>query len=70
MKHNYLLFIALFVLLSLVGVLTRQMHNTDLLVYNSLAEKLTGNQIKDYIELQDKWKWVGFSIVPIYCVSN
>jgi hypothetical protein len=35
------------------------------LLINSLSEQLTSKQIKDYLEFQDKWKWISYLIVPV-----
>ncbi|NJM79384.1 MAG: hypothetical protein HC854_06830, partial [Flavobacterium sp.] len=35
-------------------------------MYSSYAEKLTKGQIDNYLDLQDKWEWVSYSILPIY----
>jgi hypothetical protein len=36
------------------------------LLFNSLSEQLTSRQIKDYLEFQDKWKWINYIIIPIF----
>lgn len=37
----------------------------DNLIYNSLAEKLTSQQIEDFLHLQKKWHWLGYLFMPI-----
>jgi len=37
----------------------------DKLIYNSLAEKLTSQQIEDFLHLQKKWQWLGYLFIPI-----
>lgn len=37
----------------------------DNLIYNSLAEKLTSQQIEDFLNLQKKWQWLSYFFIPI-----
>lgn len=38
----------------------------DKILYNSLTEKLTSNQIENYFEFQNKWNWLGNVFLPIF----
>jgi hypothetical protein len=49
----------------LLGEATKTLLNFDALVYNSLAEKLTLGQIKNYIEFQNKWQWLTYILLPL-----
>lgn len=40
--------------------------NTDLLIYNSLSEKLGKEQVLEILSLQKKWEWVGYLFAPIF----
>lgn len=59
----------LFIFLSIGSVfiieITYKLLNFDVLVYNSFFEKLSRQQINDYFEFQEKWKWLGYTILPI-----
>jgi hypothetical protein len=59
-----------FIILSIILIFLSEIANLILdfkeLYYNSLTEQFTLNQIKNYIEFQEKWKWVGYILVPIF----
>jgi hypothetical protein len=59
-------FILLCIGLIIFGEVTKWSLNLDRLLQNSLAEKLTTEQIKNYFDYQDKWKWVSYIFTPIY----
>lgn len=43
----------------------------DNLIYNSLAEKLTSQQIEDFLNLQKKWQWLSYFFIPILlCIKT
>lgn len=58
--------------LSIILIFLSEIANITLnfrgLYFNSLAEQFTSKQIKEYLEFQDKWKWVGYIIVPILVI--
>ncbi|WP_026714311.1 hypothetical protein [Flavobacterium daejeonense] len=35
------------------------------LIYNSLSEQLTQKQVRDFFEIQNKWQWLGYILLPI-----
>jgi hypothetical protein len=37
----------------------------DQLIYNSLAERLTGDQIKSVLQQSQRWQWVGYVAMPL-----
>lgn len=45
---------------------TKDLLHFDKLLYNSLAEKLTNEQIKSFFSLQKRWQWLGYIFLPIY----
>ena len=59
-------------LLSIILIFLSEIANITLnfrgLYFNSLAEQFTSKQIKEYLEFQDKWKLVGYLIVPILVI--
>jgi hypothetical protein len=45
--------------------ITRQSLDFNSALYNSLADKLTAQQIHDYFEFQKKWQSLGYLIIPL-----
>lgn len=66
MKHTFLKYLLVCFLFILISEVLKSTMNYKDLIYNSLAEKLSSNQIKEILYLQDKWQWVGYIFVPIY----
>ena len=67
MKNNlFIKFIILTLALILSSELLKLVLGFDKLLQNSLSEQLTATQIENYLQIQHKWKWVGFGFVPIY----
>lgn len=64
MSNKYYL-IFLIALTLLLGFFSELILNTEILFLNSLAESLTYDQLQEVIEFKDKWKWVGYIVVPI-----
>ena len=64
MKISYYYYLVVFFSLILT-VITKYLFNLDELIYSSLSEKLSKEQIENYLELQDKWKWIGYLILPV-----
>ncbi len=58
-----------YLVLSVITIFLSEIANTIFdfkgLLSNSLSEQLTSKQIKDYLEFQDKWKWISYLIVPV-----
>ena len=46
------------------------MLNFDKLIYTSLIEKLTQNQIEEYLLIQNKWEWVSYIIIQCRLVKD
>lgn len=66
MKHAFLKYLLVCFLFILTSEVLKSTINYKELIYNSFAEKLSSNQIKEILHLQDKWQWVGYIFVPIY----
>lgn len=66
MKHTFLKYLLVCFLFILISEVLKSTINYKELIYNSLAEKLSSNQINEILNLQDKWKWVGYIFVPIF----
>ncbi len=67
-KKKSIKLILIISLLFAVSITTNKILKIDNLIYNSIADKLSTKQISDYFEFQDKWKWVGYIILPILFV--
>ena len=66
MKEAYIKsFLLSVVSLLLIEAIKKILH-LDKLLYNSLAEKLTSNQIGSYFEMQSKLKWLGYLFTPLF----
>lgn len=65
-KKPYLLCFLLSLALILLGEATKAILEIDALQYSSMAEKLTSQQLNQYFEFQNKWKWVSYFFIPIY----
>lgn len=66
MKKILIQFLVISILLILETELLKIIIKYDQLIYNSLSEKLTSEQIHGFFEIQDKWKWISYVFVPIY----
>jgi hypothetical protein len=66
MKNNiHVKYSLLFISLIILSELTNNLLNYKDLLYNSLSEQLTTEQIKTVFEFQDKWQWVSYVFTPI-----
>lgn len=64
-KNNFILLVLCFSYI-IITEIPIYLLNTNELLYNSLLEKLGREQVNDVINLQQKWKWVGYLLIPIY----
>ena len=62
MKQNLFLFFVLYSLYFVGTVFSKKLLSTNMLVYNSLAEQLTTDQIKEVIRINNLWGWVYYFI--------
>lgn len=58
-------FLFLSILTILITEITKSVLNLDKLIYSSLSEQLTSQQIEDFLNLQKKWQWLGYFFAPI-----
>jgi hypothetical protein len=65
MKKIYLNFLILCFLLFILTESLKNLINFNDLYLNSLAENLTANQIKNIFEVQKKWEWISYTIIPL-----
>lgn len=66
MKSTFFKYILLCIILLIFSEAIKYILNFEELIYISLAESLSSNQINEILNLQDKWKWVGYIFIPIY----
>ena len=66
MKPNTpLLFFGLYALMFSVSVFSAELLGTEQLVYNSLAERLTAEQLQETIRIRGLWSWISYLILPL-----
>ena len=66
MKSTYIKYVLLCIILLIFAEVTKHSLNFDKLIYNSLSETLSSNQIEKILDVQKKWQWVGYFFVPFY----
>ena len=47
-------------------ILSQLILNTDQLLYNSLIEKFSVNQVNEITNSQKKWQWVSYVFIPVF----
>jgi hypothetical protein len=66
MKPNSsILFLTLYAFTFGIAVFSEELLDTEQLVYNSLAEQLTVEQLQEAIKMRDLWGWVSYLILPL-----
>lgn len=64
-KSNYLLFFLLIVFNLIIVFFTNYLLNTNDLLVNFYSEELAKDQLEQFLESQQKWAWIGYSILPL-----
>ena len=64
-KNNFSLFFALYTLLFSGSVFSKELLNTEQLLYASLAEQLTAEQIQEVIRMNNLWGWISYLILSL-----
>lgn len=64
--NRILSFSVLVVLSLLLSMLLKEILNIDALLYSSLSEKLTVQQIDSFFKFQEKWQCISYVFVPIF----
>ena len=64
-KNNFSLFFALYTLLFSGSVFSKELLNIEQLLYASLAEQLTAEQIQEVIRMNNLWGWISYLILPL-----
>ena len=66
MKHTFTKYALLCFIIIALTELLKSCVNFNELIYNNLSENFSTNQIKKILNLQEKWKWVGYVFIPVY----
>lgn len=59
-------FPALTIMTLAVLIISSFVLNTKELLLSNLSDQLTKNQIEEVIELNQKWEWLGYLLIPIF----
>lgn len=70
MKSTYSKYVLLCITLLIFSETIKYTLNFEKLIFNSLSENFSTNQIERILSLQDKWKWVGYVFIPIYILMK
>ena len=65
MKNPFFNFLIICILSILLNDLLNEVLQLKELIYSSLAQRLTSRQIEEYFELQYKWKWMAYVLIPL-----
>ena len=64
MKNSFLIII-LFLVTIVLGFISKELLDTNRVLVDSLAEQLTREQIQNILNIQEKWQWVSYLLIPI-----
>ena len=70
MKSTYFKYFILSIILILLTEAIKSLLQFDKLLYNSLAENLTSDQIENFINFQEKLRWVSSLFVPFFIIKT
>ena len=62
---NRLYVISLLLLNAFLAYLAQDILNVRSLLASSLSEQLTATQVENLLNVQQKWQWVGFGVIPL-----
>ncbi len=62
---NPLLFFFLVIYTIILGLLLEEFLNINKLAISTIAEQFTKEQLEKVLDLQARWKWLGYAIVPL-----
>lgn len=66
MKSTFLKYALLSIISILIIEIVQKALHFDELMYSSLSENLTALQVEKLVGFQKKWKWVSYTIIPIF----
>lgn len=67
MKNSYLI-LYLSILVSLEGYFLLSFFNVDKIIYSSLINNYNEVQIKEYLDLKEKWNYFSYLLVPLLII--
>lgn len=62
---NKIILCLLIVLTVLLTIISKEILNLTDLLANTLLERFTKNQVDEILNIQSKWKWLGYTISPL-----
>jgi hypothetical protein len=66
MKSTFFKYLMLSIALIVLTEITNSVLDFKGLLYNSLSDQLTQQQIANVFEMQDKWHWLSYVFVPVF----
>ncbi|WP_299520037.1 hypothetical protein [Winogradskyella sp.] len=63
--NKLIVFLTLVIFQICLTFLSKELLDTDYIVVNSLSEKLSVEQIKEFIDFREKWQWLGYIVLPL-----
>ena len=66
MNNTFIKWIFLSILFITINELSNYLLNFNELIYSSLSEKLSSDQIQHFFDIQKKWRWISYVFTPIY----
>lgn len=66
MKSPLIKWLVLSIALILIAEIFKRAIHFDDLVYNSLSEQLTSQQVENFLGFQKKWQWAGYVFTPVF----
>src|SRR5690554_2590321 len=68
---NYLLFLFLVFYTIILGLILEEFLQINQMAMSTLAEQLTKEQLEKVLDLQTRWKWLSYGIIPlIYLIKT
>lgn len=68
MKNNYLVFLLICLILSILTFLIGEFLITKNVIYNFYSEVLISEQLEKLVDNQQKWSWVGYTVIPLVVI--
>lgn len=59
-------FIILTIVFTALSILSQKLLSIDKLVYYTLSEQFTRQQLENYFDFQQRWQWVSYAIIPVF----
>jgi len=59
-------FIILTIVFTALSILSQKLLSIDKLVYYTLSEQFTRQQLENYFDFQQRWQWVSYVIIPVF----